>query len=120
MNLGVLLCIECSGVHRSLGVYVSQVRSLTLDSVKPTSIRRLRSVGNTKANALYEAHLPQDFDKLQVRRPDRRQEFIMEKYVGMRYTSPVDKERILMESEWREGVGVVRRVCGGCGEGKGV
>ncbi len=25
LNLGVLLCIECSGVHRSLGVHVSKV-----------------------------------------------------------------------------------------------
>lgn len=26
LNLGVLVCIECSGVHRSLGVHVSKVR----------------------------------------------------------------------------------------------
>uniref|UniRef100_A0A669BLJ6 Arf-GAP with coiled-coil, ANK repeat and PH domain-containing protein n=1 Tax=Oreochromis niloticus TaxID=8128 RepID=A0A669BLJ6_ORENI len=32
INLGVLLCIECSGIHRSLGVHFSKVRSLTLDS----------------------------------------------------------------------------------------
>lgn len=31
INLGVLLCIECSGIHRSLGVHISKVRSLTLD-----------------------------------------------------------------------------------------
>ena len=31
MNLGLVVCIECSGVHRSLGVHVSKVRSLNLD-----------------------------------------------------------------------------------------
>lgn len=35
MNLAVLICYECSGVHRSLGVHISKVRSLTLDRWNP-------------------------------------------------------------------------------------
>lgn len=30
-NLGIMVCIECSGVHRSMGILVSKVRSLELD-----------------------------------------------------------------------------------------
>jgi len=32
-NLGVLLCIECSGIHREMGVHVSRIQSITLDDL---------------------------------------------------------------------------------------
>ena len=32
INLGILLCLECSGVHRGLGVHITKVRSATLDT----------------------------------------------------------------------------------------
>jgi Arf-GAP/coiled-coil/ANK repeat/PH domain-containing protein len=55
MNLGVLVCIECSGVHRSLGVHVSKVRSLKLDSLSDSEGRLLLVMGNDRVNPIWEA-----------------------------------------------------------------
>uniref|UniRef100_A0A2K5ZRE1 Arf-GAP with coiled-coil, ANK repeat and PH domain-containing protein n=1 Tax=Mandrillus leucophaeus TaxID=9568 RepID=A0A2K5ZRE1_MANLE len=55
INLGVLLCIECSGIHRSLGVHCSKVRSLTLDSWEPELLKLMCELGNRAVNQIYEA-----------------------------------------------------------------
>ncbi|KAI9007440.1 hypothetical protein CLU79DRAFT_800730 [Phycomyces nitens] len=56
LNLGILLCIECSGIHRSLGTHISKVRSLTLDSASytPDIVELLRSIGNARSNAVWD------------------------------------------------------------------
>lgn len=58
INLGLLCCIKCSGVHRSLGVSVSKVRSLTLDSLEPEVLFLLAGIGNKKVNMIYEERIP--------------------------------------------------------------
>lgn len=49
------LSIECSGVHRSLGVHYSKVRSLTLDDWEPEILKVMAELGNTVVNNVYEA-----------------------------------------------------------------
>ncbi|KAI7870574.1 hypothetical protein BDF14DRAFT_1771336 [Spinellus fusiger] len=56
INLGILLCIECSGVHRGLGTHISKIRSLKLDntSYTPDTIRLLSSIGNARSNSVWD------------------------------------------------------------------
>ncbi|KAI9297222.1 hypothetical protein K502DRAFT_288333, partial [Neoconidiobolus thromboides FSU 785] len=56
INFGILLCIECSGIHRSLGTHITKIRSLTLDVVTftPDLITLLEKIGNGLSNEYWE------------------------------------------------------------------
>lgn len=54
LNLGALMCIECSGIHRNLGTHVSRVRSLDLDDWPIELIKVMSSIGNELANSVWE------------------------------------------------------------------
>lgn len=56
LNLGALICIECSGIHRNLGTHLSRVRSLDLDEWPLELIKVLSSIGNELANSVWEGN----------------------------------------------------------------
>lgn len=57
VNLGVIVCIECSGVHRTLGVGVSRIQSISLDRIPPSLLILSVSLGNTVINEILEENL---------------------------------------------------------------
>ncbi|XP_030582611.1 arf-GAP with coiled-coil, ANK repeat and PH domain-containing protein 2 isoform X3 [Archocentrus centrarchus] len=95
INLGITLCIQCSGIHRSLGVHLSKVRSLTLDTWEPELLKLMCELGNKVINQIYEARR----EELGARKPqpgDPRHEveaYIKAKYVDRRFVRrPSDEE----------------------------
>ncbi|GLB36697.1 putative GTPase activating protein for Arf [Lyophyllum shimeji] len=56
-NIGVFLCIRCSGIHRGMGTHISKVKSVDLDTWTPEQMQSIQKWGNYLANLYWEAHL---------------------------------------------------------------
>lgn len=85
INMGVLVCIECSGIHRDLGVHISRIRSLTLDRLGTAELLLARAVGNSGFNEIMEAELDPKFKPNSSSNMETRKEFIQQKYVQKRF-----------------------------------
>lgn len=90
VNLGVFVCIDCSGIHRSLGTHISTIKSVSLDRWQPQWIRTMAQVGNVVGNSYYEhSALPSEHPGTQS--PAAVAEWIRAKYEQRRY-APAEVE----------------------------
>lgn len=80
VNLGVLVCIDCSGAHRNLGTHISVVKSVTLDKWQAKWLATVSKIGNRIGNDYYEHRLPHSEKLKEGTSGEKLQQWIRRKY----------------------------------------
>jgi len=93
-NLGVVVCIHCSGIHRNLGVHISFVKSLNLDRWNMKLAKSFMSHGgNVEVNKRYEANLPPGVKPTEPTNMRALETFIRNKYQHKKFYSKTPKRK---------------------------
>ncbi|XP_038165150.1 arf-GAP with GTPase, ANK repeat and PH domain-containing protein 2 isoform X2 [Cyprinodon tularosa] len=89
LNLGALICIECSGIHRNLGTHLSRVRSLDLDDWPGELTQVLAAIGNHMANSVWESCTQGRTKPTPVATREERESWIRAKYEQRAFVAPL-------------------------------
>ncbi|KAM5288832.1 arf-GAP with GTPase, ANK repeat and PH domain-containing protein 2 isoform 3-T3 [Ctenodactylus gundi] len=89
LNLGALICIECSGIHRNLGTHLSRVRSLDLDDWPRELTLVLTAIGNDTANRVWESDTRGRVKPTRDSSREERESWIRAKYEQLLFLAPL-------------------------------
>uniref|UniRef100_A0AAR2JSM2 ArfGAP with SH3 domain, ankyrin repeat and PH domain 1b n=1 Tax=Pygocentrus nattereri TaxID=42514 RepID=A0AAR2JSM2_PYGNA len=104
-NLGILTCIECSGIHREMGVHISRIQSMELDKLGTSELLLAKNVGNSNFNEIMEGNLPCPSPKPTPSSDMTiRKEFINAKYVDHKFARKTCISAAVKMSELYEAV----------------
>ncbi|CAH8623094.1 unnamed protein product [Schistosoma curassoni] len=105
VNLGILICLECCGAHRELGVHHSRTQSLLMDELSTNQLLLPRFIGNQLFNSVYESSLPAESKPNaldSVTDPTdgmtQRRNFIKSKYVDRRFITKTTSDSLIVTS----------------------
>ncbi|XP_062842036.1 arf-GAP with SH3 domain, ANK repeat and PH domain-containing protein 1 isoform X2 [Trichomycterus rosablanca] len=103
-NLGILTCIECSGIHREMGVHISRIQSIELDKLGTSELLLAKNVGNNNFNEIMEVNLPYPSPKptpssdMTVRKEFINAKYVIHKFARKICSSPAGRLRELFEA----------------------
>ncbi|KAK3777057.1 hypothetical protein RRG08_008904 [Elysia crispata] len=94
INLGIVVCKNCAGIHRMFDFRVTRIKSLRMDTRiwTPSLIELMVTIGNANANMFWAAKLPSREAIQSNELMDKRRNFISKKYIEKRYA---DKHPLL-------------------------
>eukprot|EP00090_Calanus_glacialis_P033504 TRINITY_DN5567_c0_g1_i2.p1 TRINITY_DN5567_c0_g1~~TRINITY_DN5567_c0_g1_i2.p1 ORF type:complete len:1002 (-),score=143.51 TRINITY_DN5567_c0_g1_i2:841-3846(-) len=85
-NFGIIVCIECSGIHREMGVHISKIQSLTLDHIGTSQLLVSRTMANEGFNKIMEARSSRKLHPNSTM--EERKEIIRAKYIDKAFIQP--------------------------------
>ncbi|KHN72116.1 Centaurin-gamma-1A, partial [Toxocara canis] len=120
LNLGTLICIECSGIHRNLGSHISKVRSLELDEWPLEYLTVMEMIGNAKANSVWEFSAPLERKPRPDSTREEKENWIKQKYELKRFLPPVSSEhplgRQLLDAVFNNDLAALLPILPRCGD----